>query len=319
MKKTTKIFRATALLVLTAMLSIVFMGCPGNGKTPSGGSGGSVTKYTVTFDANGGAFADGSTSKEKQVAKGKAVEELTEKPVWKDHIFMGWYERKDGSGTAYNFSKPVTKSFTLYAKWTEAVTITFDANGGAFADGKASKEKQVAKGETVANLTEKPIRAGYTFVEWLNESGEKQDFPITVIKNIRLTAKWKPHTYTVHFDGNGADSGSMDDQSFEYDEAKRLSKNEFVKNGYDFKGWSKTKNGSKAYSDEERISNLTDENNKTITLYAKWGVKQYTVSFDSKGGSPVSSKTVDYGVKVQKPSDPTRTGYTFVEWAMKVV
>ena len=42
--------------------------------------------------------------------------------------------------------------------------------------------------------------------------------------------------------------------------------------------------------------------------------KKYTITFDSNGGTSVSSQTVEEGGVVKRPSDPTKTGYTFVEW-----
>jgi hypothetical protein len=50
------------------------------------------------------------------------------------------------------------------------------------------------------------------------------------------------------------------------------------------------------------------------TLYAKWRINQYTISFDSAGGSAVDSITQDYGTEVTAPDDPTKTGYTFTGW-----
>ena len=43
---------------------------------------------------------------------------------------------------------------------------------------------------------------------------------------------------------------------------------------------------------------------------------KYTVSFDSNGGSAVSSQTIDNGGKAKMPSNPTRKGYTFIEWQL---
>jgi uncharacterized repeat protein (TIGR02543 family) len=49
-------------------------------------------------------------------------------------------------------------------------------------------------------------------------------------------------------------------------------------------------------------------------LYAKWTVNQYTISFNSNGGSPVPPITQDYGTPVTAPADPVRTDYTFGGW-----
>jgi uncharacterized repeat protein (TIGR02543 family) len=51
-----------------------------------------------------------------------------------------------------------------------------------------------------------------------------------------------------------------------------------------------------------------------ITLYAKWSINSYTVSFDSAGGTPVPDHTVVYGSPMVPPTPPTRTGYVFAGW-----
>ena len=43
---------------------------------------------------------------------------------------------------------------------------------------------------------------------------------------------------------------------------------------------------------------------------------EYNVKFDSRGGSGVETQTVEKGKKATKPADPTREGYTFVEWQL---
>lgn len=51
-----------------------------------------------------------------------------------------------------------------------------------------------------------------------------------------------------------------------------------------------------------------------LTLYAKWAAPEYTVSFDSNGGTEVPSQTVDYGKQVMRPEAPVREGFTFGGW-----
>ncbi len=82
-----------------------------------------------------------------------------------------------------------------------------------------------------------------------------------------------------------------------------------TKEGYEFVGW---------YVDGEKFD-FNTEITKEIKLEAKWlkvsNIK-YTVSFDSNGGSQVDDQKVESGSKVTKPNDPTRAGYTFVEWTL---
>lgn len=51
-----------------------------------------------------------------------------------------------------------------------------------------------------------------------------------------------------------------------------------------------------------------------LTVYAKWTINQYTITFNSNQGTAVSSITQDYGTTVIQPTDPTREGYTFDGW-----
>ena len=81
------------------------------GSKSSGGSG-STKRYTVSFNTNGGNKITSQT-----VAKNNSVKEPTA-PIKENFEFAGWYTDKELT-TKYDFSEKVTKSFTLYAKWTE--------------------------------------------------------------------------------------------------------------------------------------------------------------------------------------------------------
>ena len=63
-----------------------------------------------------------------------------------------------------------------------------------------------------------------------------------------------------------------------------------------------------------QTKNLTDENGKTVTLYAIYGLHQYTLTFDSDGGSSVSPQTIDKGSMATLPEDPVKEGYEFTGW-----
>lgn len=51
-----------------------------------------------------------------------------------------------------------------------------------------------------------------------------------------------------------------------------------------------------------------------ITLYAKWSINQYTISFDVNDGTAVAPITQDYGSSVEAPTAPSKEGYTFAGW-----
>ena len=83
---------------------------PSSGGGGGGGSNSSSYDYTVRFDSNGG-----SSVASKHVDRNEKVREPKE-PTRKGYVFVGWYTDK-ALKNEYDFSEPVKKSFTLYAKW----------------------------------------------------------------------------------------------------------------------------------------------------------------------------------------------------------
>jgi uncharacterized repeat protein (TIGR02543 family) len=57
---------------------------------------------------------------------------------------------------------------------------------------------------------------------------------------------------------------------------------------------------------------------KDVAFTGNWIINQYTITFNSAGGSPVDPITLDYGTTVTAPADPTKTGYTFTSWDVEV-
>ena len=53
---------------------------------------------------------------------------------------------------------------------------------------------------------------------------------------------------------------------------------------------------------------------ENITVKAQWEINQYTITFDTAGGSEIAPITQDYGTNITAPADPTREGYTFIGW-----
>ncbi len=78
----------------------------------SGGGGGGTTRYTVSFETNGGSKISKQTA-----ARNTTLKEPTA-PTKEGFDFAGWYTDKDLK-EKYDFSAKVTKSLTLYAAWTE--------------------------------------------------------------------------------------------------------------------------------------------------------------------------------------------------------
>ncbi|MBQ6898447.1 MAG: InlB B-repeat-containing protein, partial [Clostridia bacterium] len=79
--------------------------------------------------------------------------------------------------------------------------------------------------------------------------------------------------------------------------------------GYDFKGWNADRNASTGSVPANISLYATDK-----SVYAIWTIKQYTMTFDTKGGTAIAPITKNYGEQISAPVAPTKTGHTFAGW-----
>ena len=57
---------------------------------------------------------------------------------------------------------------------------------------------------------------------------------------------------------------------------------------------------------------------ENITVKAQWEINQYTITFDTNGGSEIAPITQEYGTEITAPENPTRKGYTFKGWDKEI-
>ena len=128
------------------------------------------------------------------------------------------------------------------------VTVTVNPNGGSW-NGSTANSTITGSYKTVWDLAQ-PTRTGYIFDGWTHTVGTDSTYTESATTDSEgyktftattftfgrsaatLTAKWKPITYQVAFDGNGADGGSMNNQTFTYGTAQNLTANAFTKSSY---------------------------------------------------------------------------------------
>lgn len=144
----------------------------------------------------------------------------------------------------------------------ENYTITIDTGDGPV-------ERHLDYGTPLSEILNRPSRAGYHFLKWIDGNGNTIDENGIITGPIEITAVMEANKYHVVFNANGG-TGEMAKQEFTYDDtAKKLSANTFERAGYSFAGWSTIADGAKAYDDEEEVVNLTTTT-EDYNLYAKW-------------------------------------------------
>ena len=205
---------------------------------------------------------------------------------------VGW-ATVDGGEKVYGFEDIYTKNeaLTLYPVWnTNKYTITFDTNGGS----EIAPITQDYGTEITA--PDKPTRKGYTFKEW------DKEIPKTMpAENITVKAQWEINQYTITFDTNGGSEIAPITQDYG---TEITAPDNPTRKGYTFKGW-----------DKEIPEAMPAEN---MTVKAQWEINQYTIAFDTNGGSEIAPITQDYGTEITAPDNPTRKGYTFKGWDKEI-
>ena len=204
-------------------------------------------------------------------------------PTRKGYTFKGWDKEIPETMPAENI--------TVKAQWEiNQYTIAFDTNGGS----EIAPITQDYGTEITA--PDKPTRKGYTFKGWDKEIPETMP-----AENITVKAQWEINQYTITFDTNGGSEIAPITQDYG---TEITAPDNPTRKGYTFKGW-----------DKEIPETMPAEN---ITVKAQWEINQYTIAFDTNGGSEIAPITQDYGTEITAPDNPTRKGYTFKGWDKEI-
>ena len=172
-----------------------------------------------------------------------------------------------------------------------------------YKDGDSEYAKQVLPSGTLATRPDAPAATpDYTFGGWNKADGTAWDYASDkVTDNITLYAKWAANTYTITFDTAGGSEIAPITQDY----GTVITAPEApTREGYTFIGW-----------DKEIPTTMPAEN---MTVTAQWEINQYTITFDTNGGSEIAPITQDYGTVITAPADPTREGYTFIGWDTEI-
>ncbi|MDT3701114.1 MAG: DUF4347 domain-containing protein, partial [Thermincola sp.] len=192
-----------------------------------------------------------------------------------------------------NGQQATTSNLSVNAPAPVYITVTFKDY-----DGTTLKTETVEHGSG-ATAPAAPDRTGYTFTDWDPAFNNVTD-------NLTVTAQYSVNQYTVSFDSNGG--SAVDGITADYDSTITAPAAP-TKEGYDFGGWYKEEGLENAWDFEADTIPADD-----ITLYAKWIIKEYTVTFKDYDGTTLKTETVDHGSGATAPAAPVKTGYTFTGW-----
>lgn len=273
-----------SIVALVTSISLIFI-LTNNKKT--------IT-YNVSFETNGGTIINSQTINEGE----KAVKPSD--PEKEGYIFVQWTYQ----GKTYDFSSEVKTDLILIAEWIEkedeieTFVVNFNSDGGT-----TIPNQIIEKGNKIQKPND-PSKEGYIFKGWLLNSVD-YNFDLIVEMNLELKAKWekieeKNNKPVSNVSGNNSSNNN----------------NSNTNNNGSNSSINNNDSNSNTNNSDNNNSNNNNNNNNNDTLQSPSVIKNYTVTFNSTGGSSVASQTVEEGKKVIQPNNPTRSGYTFIGWTL---
>ena len=263
------------------------------------GSGG---MKAVTLDLGGGKLGGSSEDIQIIVKNGSEftapASDGLNRPDGDTGNFFMW---RGSNGKFYVPGDSVPADVTaLTVQWTDPTyAVTLHPNGGTINNGNVT-EYIYGVGATLPTADDMTY-TGHTFKGWYDNEGLTGD-PVmaiggTEMGNKEYWAKWTINQYTITFDTDGGSEVAPITQDYG---TAITAPADPTREGYTFTGW------------DTAIPATMPAHNMTIT--AQWTVNQYTITFDTDGGSEVAPITQDYGSAITAPAAPTREGYTFTGW-----
>ena len=259
----------------------------------------------VTLDLGGGKLGNSSEDIQIIVKNGStftapASDGLTRPDGNTDSYFM-WL---DGNGNSYEPGASVPADVTeLTVQWTAPTyTVTLNAGNGTINSGNVTGYTY-GVGATLPAADDMTY-TGHTFKGWYDNENLTGS-PVTAIGgtemgNKEYWAKWEINQYTITVKPENGKA----DITITQDYGTPITAPTLTREGYTFKGW-----------DKEIPETMPADN---ITVKAQWEINQYTIAFDTNGGSEIVPITQDYGTEITAPDNPTRKGYTFKGWDREI-
>lgn len=235
-----------------------------------------------------------------EVDGGSLVQDLTEIDLDEDfilpktekanYVFLGWFvgDKEMTEELIKDYFKENTDliNISLKAKWT------LNKYNVKFYDGDVLIKEEIVEFDANATAPVLDEKQGYVFNGWDSSF-------LNVREDLIVSAEWEKLSYSVKYvdyDGN-----ILKEASAEYNqELINLIPPLVNREGYEFIGW-----------DRELPDTMP---NKDLVLVAEYSINQYSIMFDENGGSIVDVIVNDFGYLVNKPINPIKEGYLFVDW-----
>jgi uncharacterized repeat protein (TIGR02543 family) len=285
--------------ILYALLaSLIIAGCSSNIGSDSSLIVG-PNQVTVNFDTRGGSPINSIV-----LDKGEFIN--LPSSIKEGHTLEGWYTSLN-NGISFDekwnfFTTPFNIDVTLYANWNiNRHMVYFNSNGGTFVNAISLDFG------TPLNLSS-PTKQGHSFIDWyLNENfTQPLLFSTMPDESLNLFAKWSKNLYTITFDSAGG--SQISPLSVLYGDSIILPE-EPTRIGYTFQFWYLFDNLSWEY----RTDTMPYMPDQDLVFTAHWITNFYTISFETNGGSPITTQTYSFGSSLNIPT-PTKIGYSFVGW-----
>ena len=237
--------------------------------------------------------------------------------------FDGWNTAANGSGTAYAAGATITPvaDTNLYAQWVSVPTFTITFNGNSQTSGSipssiTSSDASVALPGNTGVLN----KTNYTFNGWnTNTAGTGTHYDVgasfALSANVTLYAEWLANSYTLTYNANGADSGTVPNPTTGRGALTTATNSgSLAKAGYTFGGWNTAADGTGTTVAVSASYTPT----QNTTLFAKWNaLPVYTITYNGNGstGGSVPSATSSYASQtVASDGTMVRSSYLFMGW-----
>lgn len=227
-------------------------------------------------------------------------------PTKTGYTFDGWYDKDTKVNSSGTWRFGTDKTFIAHWVATK-YTITYILNGGT----NSSYNPSTYTIENAVTLRN-PSKSGYTFDGWYNGDTRVDTIPKGSTGNITLTATWTIISYTITYNLDGGTNSANNPATYTVD-TTTITLADPIREGYTFNGWYLNKYGS-TYSN--KITQIAKGSTGNKTLYAKWTIITYTITYNLDGGQNNPNNPTSYTVEdeIVLYSAQNKPGHSFVGW-----